>query len=84
MLILTVREELLSDSECRVKAEYTFSANPILFPIMVLPPPPWQLALARVEGALPFLTAEVADGLALASLRRLWRVHVRDYCERTE
>jgi hypothetical protein len=46
---------------------------------MVLPPPPWQLALARVEGALPFLTAEVADGLALASLRRLWRVHVRDY-----
>ena len=43
------------------------------------PPPPWQLALARVEGALPFLRAEMADGLARASLRRLWRVHVRDY-----
>lgn len=42
-------------------------------------PPPWQLALARIEGALPFLSAEVAQGLALASLRRLWRVHVRDY-----
>lgn len=42
-------------------------------------PPPWQLALARIEGALPFLRAEVADGLARASLRRLWRVHVRDY-----
>ena len=42
-------------------------------------PPPWQLTLARIEGALPFLRAEVADGLARASLRRLWRVHVRDY-----
>ncbi|AYO75961.1 hypothetical protein [Sphingobium yanoikuyae] len=46
---------------------------------MVLAPPPWQLALARIEGALPFLSAQVADGLALASLRRLWRVHVRDF-----
>ncbi len=42
-------------------------------------PPSWQLALARIEGALPFLRAEVADGLARASLRRLWQVHVRDY-----
>lgn len=42
-------------------------------------PPPWQLALARIEGALPFLSAEVAEGLARASLRRLWRVHVRDF-----
>ena len=42
-------------------------------------PPPWQLALARIEGALPFLRAEVADGLARMSLRRLWRVHVRDF-----
>lgn len=42
-------------------------------------PPPWQLALARLEGALPFLGAEVGKGLVLASLRRLWRVHVRDY-----
>lgn len=42
-------------------------------------PHPWQLALARIEGALPFLRAEVADGLARASLRRLWRVHARDY-----
>ena len=46
---------------------------------MAFAPPPWQLALARIEGALPFLSAEVADGLALASLRRLWRVHVRDF-----
>lgn len=46
---------------------------------MVLAPPPWQLALARLEGALPFLSAEVSDGLALASLRRMWRVHVRDF-----
>ena len=46
---------------------------------MALAPPPWQLALARIEGALPFLSAEVADGLARASLRRLWRVHVRDF-----
>src|SRR3546814_13317026 len=46
---------------------------------MALSPPPWQLALARIEGALPFLSAGVADGLALASLRRLWRVHVRDF-----
>lgn len=42
-------------------------------------PPPWQLALARIEGALPFLRADVADGLARMSLRRLWRVHVRDF-----
>lgn len=47
--------------------------------LMDHPPPPWQLALARIEGALPFLRAEVADGLARASLRRLWRVHVRDF-----
>jgi len=46
---------------------------------MAISPPPWQLALARLEGALPFLGAEVAEGLALASLRRLWRVHVRDF-----
>jgi len=46
---------------------------------MDAPPPPWQITLARIEGALPFLRAEVADGLARASLRRLWRVHVRDY-----
>lgn len=46
---------------------------------MALSPPPWQLALARLEGALPFLGAEVAEGMALASLRRLWRVHIRDF-----
>ncbi|MDT0510115.1 hypothetical protein [Novosphingobium sp. MMS21-SN21R] len=42
-------------------------------------PPPWQLALARIEGALPFLSEQVAEGLARASLRRLWRIHVRDF-----
>lgn len=35
--------------------------------------------MSRDKGALPFVSAEVADGLALASLRRLWRVHVRDF-----
>ena len=42
-------------------------------------PAPWQLALARLEGALPFLGNDLAASLALASLRRLWRVHVRDF-----
>lgn len=42
-------------------------------------PAPWQLNLARIEGALPFMSPEIAEGLALASLRQLWRVHVRDY-----
>lgn len=46
---------------------------------MALSPPPWQLTLARIEGALPFLNAEMANGLALTTLRRLWRVHVRDF-----
>lgn len=46
---------------------------------MALYPSPWQLTLARIEGALPFITPELAECLALASLRRLWRVHVRDY-----
>ena len=50
-----------------------------IFGAMEHAPPPWQLALARIEGALPFLPAEVADALARASLRRLWRVHVRDF-----
>jgi DNA-binding transcriptional ArsR family regulator len=40
-------------------------------------PAPWQLTLARIEGALPFVSPELAECLALASLRRLWRVHVR-------
>lgn len=46
---------------------------------MTVSPSPWQLTLARIEGALPFITPELAECLALASLRRLWRVHVRDY-----
>lgn len=46
---------------------------------MTTSPRPWHLALARIEGALPFLSAEVAEGLARASLRRLWRIHVRDF-----
>lgn len=51
---------------------------------MVLSPPPWQLSLARLEGALPYLSAQVVDGLALASLRRLWRVHVRDFPQKNQ
>ncbi|MCO5795152.1 MAG: hypothetical protein HEQ21_20245 [Blastomonas sp.] len=46
---------------------------------MVSAPAPWQLTLARIEGALPFISPELSQCLALASLRRLWRVHVRDY-----
>jgi DNA-binding transcriptional ArsR family regulator len=47
--------------------------------LMVSAPAPWQLTLARIEGALPFISPELSECLALASLRRLWRVHVRDY-----
>ena len=43
------------------------------------PPAPWQLALARIEGALPFLSETIAQGLAQRSLRRLWAGHIRDY-----
>lgn len=39
----------------------------------------WQLALARIEGALPFLSEQLSEALALASLRQLWQIHVRDY-----
>ena len=46
---------------------------------MLPSPPPWQLMLARIEGALPFVGEELGAGLAFASLRRLWCVHVRDY-----
>ena len=43
------------------------------------PPAPWQIALARIEGALPFLSDAIAQCLAQRSLRRLWTVHIRDY-----
>jgi hypothetical protein len=46
---------------------------------MASAPAPWQLTLARIEGALPFISPALTECLALASLRRLWRVHVRDY-----
>ena len=46
---------------------------------MASTPAPWQLTLARIEGALPFISPELSECLALASLRRLWRVQVRDY-----
>ena len=46
---------------------------------MAAAPAPWQIALARIEGALPFLSATIARGLAQRSLRRLWTVHIRDY-----
>lgn len=47
--------------------------------LMESAPAPWQVTLARIEGALPFISPALAECLALASLRRLWRVHVRDY-----
>jgi hypothetical protein len=43
------------------------------------PTAPWQIALARLDGALPFLSPELAGILAMRSLRRLWQIHVRDY-----
>jgi hypothetical protein len=46
---------------------------------MASAPAPWQLTLARIEGTLPFISPELSECLALASLRRLWRMHVRDY-----
>lgn len=46
---------------------------------MALAPPPWQVSLARLEGALPFLPETLAECLALASLRRLWHAHVQAY-----
>lgn len=46
---------------------------------MTSPPPTWQLTLARIEGALPFLSSDLADCLSMASLRRLWRAHVAAY-----
>ena len=42
-------------------------------------PEPWQVALARIEGALPFLSENLAQCLAQRSLRRLWTVHIRDF-----
>ena len=46
---------------------------------MAAPPAPWQLALARIEGALSFLSETIAQGLAQRSLRQLWAVHIRDF-----
>ena len=43
------------------------------------PPAPWQLALARLEGALPFLSKAIAQALTQRSLRRLWAMHIRDF-----
>ncbi|MDX3911285.1 MAG: helix-turn-helix domain-containing protein [Sphingobium sp.] len=42
-------------------------------------PRPWQLELARIDGALPFLSEPEATLLARRSLRRLWAHHVRAY-----
>lgn len=56
-----------------------FSGHSYTICPMVPSPSPWQLTLARIEGALPFISPELAECLAMASLRRLWRMHVRDY-----
>jgi DNA-binding transcriptional ArsR family regulator len=42
-------------------------------------PRPWQLAVARIDGALSFLSPRHAALLAALSLRRLWAHHVRAY-----
>jgi len=47
--------------------------------MMPLSPATWQLTLAQIEGALPFIAPELAECLAITSLRRMWQVHVRDY-----
>ena len=39
----------------------------------------WQIALAKVEGALPFFSAPLRQTIALSSLRRLWLAHVQSY-----
>lgn len=46
-----------------------------------MPPAPsdWRLALARIEGAMPFLSESLSQALAQRSLRRLWAVHIRDF-----
>lgn len=46
-----------------------------------MPPAPsdWSLTLARIEGALPFLSESLSQALAQRSLRRLWAVHIRDF-----
>ena len=48
-------------------------------PAPARPPAPWQIALARIEGALPYLSENIAQGLSQRSLRRLWAVHIRDF-----
>ena len=42
-------------------------------------PAPWQIGLARIEGALPFASASMAQVLALRALRRIWVVHIRNF-----
>ena len=44
-----------------------------------LPLPAWARDLARVEGALPFLSPTLAAMLAARSLRRLWAHHVEAF-----
>lgn len=46
---------------------------------MPISAPPWQIALARLEGALPFIAADLAPILAQRSLGAMWAIHVRDF-----
>lgn len=46
---------------------------------MSVAPAPWQIGLARLEGAIPFLSPTVRAMLAGRALRRLWACHARDY-----
>ncbi len=46
---------------------------------MTSAPRPWQLELARIDGALPLLSGPEATLLARRSLRRLWAHHVHAY-----
>jgi hypothetical protein len=39
----------------------------------------WQIALARLEGALPFISTDLAPILAQHSLCTMWAIHIRDF-----
>ena len=46
---------------------------------MTYAPRPWQLEIARIDGALPFISPRHAAVLAGRALRRLWASHAQAY-----